>query len=119
MRTPKDTSKYYVTYRVETHPEGLTKEQVKEMDPPAGGTHDFLLFSMIHTADGGLSVMPVSRSHSGGALTPMEIFTAICVLMPSLVPQLPENSWQRFAAQTFVDFVRKVMLAGRIPPAEG
>lgn len=112
MRAPADTSRYYVTYKIDFHKEGLSADEVKAM-PETGGTHDFLLVSMMHQPGGGLSVMSVSRSHDGTKLTPLEIFKAISVLMPGLAEELPEGSWQKFVAQTFVDFVRKVMTAGR------
>jgi hypothetical protein len=115
VRAPEDTSRYYVTYRIDFHEKGLTADEVKAM-PETGGTHDFLLVSMMHQQGGGLSVMNVSHSHVGGELTPIEIFKAISVMMPNLAEQLPEGSWQRFAAQSFVDFVRKVMLLGREVP---
>lgn len=112
MRAPEDTNRYYVTYKISFHPDGLTAAQVKKKRE-VGGTHDFLLISMMHQPGGGLSVMPIGRSHDGTELTPLEIFKAITVVMTGLVAQLPEGSWQRFAASTFVDFVRKVVTAGR------
>lgn len=112
MRAPKDTSRYYVTYKIDFHEKGLTAEEVRAM-PETGGTHDFILISMVHQPGGGLSTLAVSRSHDGSELTPLEIFKAISILLIRLAEELPENSWQQFAAQTFVDFVRKVVTAGR------
>lgn len=112
MRAPADTSRYYVTYKINFHEKGLTAAEVKKKRE-VGGTHDFLLISMMHQPGGGLSVMPISRSHDGTELTPLEVFKAITVVMTGLVTQLPEGSWQRFAASTFADFIRKVMTADR------
>lgn len=110
MRKPADTSKYYITYKIDSHPEGLSAEEVLK-DPETGGAHDVLLVSMMHQPDGGLSVIQVDRSHDGTPLAPLEVFKAIVVIMPSLTEELPDGSWQRFVAQAFVDFVRKVMTA--------
>jgi hypothetical protein len=111
VRKPKDTDRYYITYRIEHHPEGLTREQVMELskDGELGATHDLAFFSMMHTEDGGLSVLEVGRSHDGTELQPLEIFKALVVFMPGLAEQLPKDSWQRGLAETFVDAVRMIM----------
>lgn len=74
LRRPSDPEKYYSLYDLESHPEGLTKEEVETREKYA--THDLIIFSMIHTSDGGLSTLINSTSHAGGELTASEYFKA-------------------------------------------
>jgi len=75
-----DPSKYYSTWQIEHHPEGLTREEVEALGEDRGASHDMIFFSMIHTADGGLSTLIDSRHHTGRELDPSEYFKAWTLL---------------------------------------
>lgn len=70
-----DHRKYYVTWKIESHPEGLTKEEVEALGD-RHAAHDSVIFSMIHTPDGGLSTLVSSRHHTGRELDAHEYFKA-------------------------------------------
>ena len=79
-RRPDATDKYYVTYTITPHLEGLSREEVEAMDveegEARGASHDLLIFSMMHTSTGGLSTMISSLSHTGEELSDDELFKA-------------------------------------------
>lgn len=75
MERPDDPSKYYVTWKMEVHPEGLTREEVEAMEDRYAA-HDAVIFSMLHAPDGGLSTLVTSKHHTGRELTAQEYFKA-------------------------------------------
>lgn len=74
MDKQPDPAKYYVTWHIEHHPEGLTKEEVEAMEGRSAA-HDVVIFSRIHTG-GGLSTLVSSKHHTGRELGPNEYFQA-------------------------------------------
>ncbi len=103
-----DTTKYYQTYRIDHHPEGLTREEVAERGD-VGATHDVLLFSMMHQPDGGLSTLVVTRRHGGDPLTPEEEFKAWTLLAHRLTQILPKGGRRDLCVATF-EAVRAAVL---------
>ena len=102
-----DTTKYYWTYAVTHHAEGIAKAEIPEGH---GAAHDLIFVSMLHGAEGGLSVKSFGVSAGGPPLQPIAFFTAWAVMALTLAETLPEGSWQQLVALAAHHSVRTAVL---------
>jgi hypothetical protein len=108
-------TRYYITYEVHHHPEGLTKQQVMAMGPNVGGTHKFLLWSIMDTPEGGSSQMAVAvdgTKPDAPMLTDEEIFKQWTIMAKNLSERLPAGSRKDLTKMVF-ETVQKAVLAAR------
>lgn len=108
MDTPKDPSKYYTTFTIENHEDGLTLEEVKALGDHVGATHDMLTASMIHTPDGGLSTLFRGMHHTGRELSPTEYFKVWLLLTKNVLDQLEADPEEPKGEHTRVGFLKVV-----------
>jgi len=104
MPAPKDTSKYSVLYKIEHHPEGVEKKDIPEGH---GATHDFLIASLMHAPDGGLSTLFAHRGSDGEPLSAGELFK-IWTLFTSYVIRELKSSGEEGGPNTRLDFLEAV-----------
>jgi hypothetical protein len=116
---PIDRKKYYITYRVEHHPEGLTKEEVEaQADGFLGACHNLVGFSIIGTpGDGGpMSVLPFGkRGEDGEPLSAAQQWTLWLMWATRLSKEEGLDPFKREACAAIVDAARRAM--GITPPA--
>lgn len=106
------SDRYYLTYNVVSHPEGLTAKQVEDLG--LGGTHQLVLISKMLTGDGGGSYALMSLDGADDEPLDAEgLFGAWAYMAHALVPELEEGSWQRTVCDAAFQAVRHAVLLGR------
>lgn len=115
---PIDRKKYYITYRVEHHPEGVTKKEVEaKADGYLGACHNIVGFSIIGTPGDAepLSVLPFSkRGEDGEELSGEQQWILWLMWASSLAKDEDLPEFKREACAAILDATRRAM--GITPP---
>lgn len=118
MPTTEET-RYYQTYLVEHHPEGLTAKEVGEIEGDVGACHDLLITSIMYEDNGGSSTVFISNTREGEAMTPDELFKVWSLFTKHVSEALPVGGRKALTMAAF-EAVREVVLGGRSEtPREG
>lgn len=106
--------KYHITYVIEPHPEGLTREQIPA-DGSVGACDCIVLYSVIGVpgGPGGLSTMVTSlNGQTGKGLTPEQEFQLWALWAHDLMQKLPHGG-RRDLTSLVHSQLRSVALHGR------
>ncbi len=105
--------KYHITYSIDHHPEGLTKDEVvKKADGgDLGACDSIILISMMGTPNKkeGLSTIIVSRTKDDGELTPDQMFTVWSVWTAALAEDKNLSPGRRALCQGVVETIRAAL----------
>lgn len=102
--------RYNITYKIDHHPDGLTREQVTEMED-VGACDNIILISLMGTPNKneGLSTIIVSRTHDDGELTPDQMFTVWAVWSAILAEDKNLGPGRRALCQQVVSTIRAAL----------
>lgn len=104
--------KYNITYKVNHHPDGLTKEQLNEMgDDELGACDNIILISLMGTPGKkeNLSTMFVSRTSDDDELDANQMFTIWSVWTAALAGDETLSPGRRAMCQSVLDAIRQAM----------
>ena len=104
--------KYHLTYKVETHPEGLDK---KDIDPnERGACTAIVLGSLLYPPDGGCSTAFLTLDRrTGKPLSDDELFKVWAMLAARLKDSSELGPGRRAVATVAFESVRQAILAAR------
>lgn len=111
---PEDTSRYYVTYRVDHHPKGLTREQVEAIKPDVSGCHDVMIMASMHTADGGQGSIVLGSRYDGAELTPIDEWKFWTLLTARCAQILPDGDPRKTMCADIFDAICQAIAGGKV-----
>ncbi len=104
--------KYHLTYRLEAHPEGLTKEEVKKIEGPVGACTAAILLSLLYPEDGSYSMLPVMvDGRTGDRLSDAELWKAWMMLSKTLADSDTLSENKKALCQAVFDSIRTALLS--------
>lgn len=95
---PKDLDRYYVSYTVTGHPDGISAEELLALGGEVGGAHGLIIFSVMYNPGGRISVYICNESHDQKDMEATELFEILVAAMAPLVDQLPPGPQKNLAS---------------------
>ena len=106
--SPSEPTRYYYTYSIEHHPEGLLREDIHKLKSDVGACHEVVIISVMHQDDGATSTAILSGQKDGGDLPPLEMFKAWAIMAHELEDSLP-NGWQKAVVKAAFKTIREIV----------
>ena len=105
-----DTSRIYVTYAIEHHPDGIDGDDIDT--GTHGGAHDVLITSIMHGETGSSSTAFLGINALGEPMDAEDKFRAWTLLAHELARTLPDGARKEMASMVF-ESVREAVMRGR------
>lgn len=108
-------TKYKVTYSIESHANGVTKEEISKMSSHHGGCDAVVIISIMGTPGNGepYSTLVISQRGTDGEITDEELFKVWTRLTDRLGRSETLAEGKRSFCKAVMDEIRSIVLAAR------